>query len=105
VDGSQAATITAHNSIGIGPIYLFGTEEQKKKYLPQMCTGEVLWGFGLTEANAGSDSRATETTAKKTDKGWVINGSKIFITNVANDLSGGLTVQARTGTRPDGSPE
>lgn len=105
IDGSQAATITAHNSIGIGPIYLFGTEEQKKKYLPQMCTGEVLWGFGLTEANAGSDSRATETTAKKTDKGWVINGSKIFITNVANDLSGGLTVQARTGTRPDGSPE
>lgn len=105
VDGSQAATITAHNSIGIGPIYLFGTEEQKQKYIPQMCTGEVLWGFGLTEPNAGSDSRATETTAKRTDKGWVINGSKIFITNVANDLSGGITVQARTGTRPDGTPE
>jgi alkylation response protein AidB-like acyl-CoA dehydrogenase len=105
VDGSQAATITAHNSIGIGPLYMFGTEEQKQKYLPKMCTGEMLWGFGLTEPNAGSDSRSTETTAKKTNTGWVINGAKIFITNVANPLSGGLTVQARTGTRKDGQPE
>ena len=105
IDGSQAATITAHNSIGIGPIYLFGTEEQKQKYLPKMCTGEMLWGFGLTEPNAGSDSRATETVAKKTNEGWEISGSKIFITNVANELSGGLTVQAKTGTNEDGSPE
>ncbi|MBA44052.1 MAG: acyl-CoA dehydrogenase [Magnetococcales bacterium] len=105
IDGSQAATITAHNSIGIGPIYLFGTEEQKQKSLPKMCTGEMLWGFGLTEPNAGSDSRATETVAKKTNEGWEINGSKIFITNVANELSGGLTVQAKTGTNEDGSPE
>lgn len=105
VDGSQAATVTAHNSIGIGPIYLFGTEEQKQKYIPGLCTGEKLWGFGLTEPNAGSDSRGTETTAKKTANGWVINGSKIFITNVSNPLSAGLTVQARTGSKPDGSPE
>ena len=105
IDGSQGATITAHNSIGIGPIYMFGTEEQKQKYLPKMCTGEMLWGFGLTEPNAGSDSRSTETIAKKTNSGWVINGAKIFITNVANELSGGLTVQARTGTRDDGQPE
>ena len=86
-------------------MYLFGTEEQKTKYLPKMCTGEMLWGFGLTEPNAGSDSRATETTATKTNSGWQINGAKIFITNVANPLSGGLTVQARTGTREDGQPE
>ena len=105
IDGSQAATITAHNSIGIGPIYMFGTEEQKQKYLPKMCTGEMLWGFGLTEPNAGSDSRATETTATKTADGWEISGSKIFITNVANPLTGGLTVQAKTGTKEDGSPE
>lgn len=105
VDGSQAATITAHNSIGIGPLYLFGTEEQKMKYLPKMCTGEMLWGFGLTEPNAGSDSRATETVATKTNEGWTINGAKIFITNVSNPLAGGLTVQARTGTRDDGTPE
>ena len=105
IDGSQGATITAHNSIGIGPIYMFGTEEQKLKYLPKMCTGEMLWGFGLTEPNAGSDSRATETTATKTADGWEISGSKIFITNVANPLTGGLTVQAKTGTKEDGSPE
>ncbi len=105
IDGSQAATVTAHNSIGIGPLYMFGTEEQKQKYLPKMCTGEMLWGFGLTEPNAGSDSRATETTATKTNSGWAINGAKIFITNVANQLSGGLTVQARTGTQENGNPE
>ena len=105
VDGSQAATMTAHNSIGIGPIYLFGSEEQKQAYLPKMCSGEMLWGFGLTEPNAGSDSRATETTAKKDGDNWVLNGSKIFITNVASPLTGGLTVQAKTGEHEDGSPE
>ena len=105
IDGSQAATITAHNSIGIGPIYMFGSEEQKQNYLPKMCTGEMLWGFGLTEPNAGSDSRATQTTAEKTKDGWVINGSKIFITNVSNPLAGGLTVQAVTGKLDNGNPE
>ncbi len=104
VDGSQAATVTAHNSIGVGPILGFGTEEQKQKYLPKMCSGEMLWGFGLTEANAGSDSRGTQTTAKKDGDEWVISGSKIFITNVSNPLAGGLTVQAKTGEK-DGKPE
>jgi len=63
VDSSQAATLAAHNSLGIGPLFYYGTEEQKMKYLPQLCTGEALWGFGLTEPNAGSDSRGTKTTA------------------------------------------
>ncbi|MEC9291884.1 MAG: acyl-CoA dehydrogenase family protein [Pseudomonadota bacterium] len=104
VDGSHAATVTAHNSIGVGPILNFGTDAQKQKYLPKMCTGEMLWGFGLTEPNAGSDSRGTQTTAKKDGDEWVINGSKIFITNVSNPLAGGLTVQAKTGEK-DGKPE
>src|SRR6185436_14225288 len=80
VDGSQASTVTAHNSLGIGPLYYFGNEEQKKKYIPPLCTGEKLWAFGLTEPGAGSDSRGSKTTAKKADGGWVINGAKIFIT-------------------------
>ena len=105
VDGSQAATITAHNSLGISPLYYFGTEEQRKKYLPQLCTGEKLWAFGLTEPDAGSDSRGSKTRAVKVDGGWVINGSKTFITNASNSLAAGVTVQAVTGRKPDGSPE
>jgi alkylation response protein AidB-like acyl-CoA dehydrogenase len=97
VDSSQAATLAAHNSLGIGPIFYYGTEEQKMKYLPPLCTGEALWGFGLTEANAGSDSRGTKTTGKMVDGEWVINGSKIFITNSATDISIGSTIQAVTG--------
>jgi acyl-CoA dehydrogenase len=80
VDGSQAATVTAHNSLGIGPLYYFGNEAQRKKYIPQLCTGEKLWAFGLTEPGAGSDSRGSKTVAKKVDSGWKINGAKIFIT-------------------------
>lgn len=94
VDGSQAATLAAHNSLGIGPLYQFGTPEQKKKYLPQLCTGEALWSFGLTEPNAGSDSRGSKTTAVLVNDEWVINGSKIFITNGASEISKGCTVQA-----------
>ncbi len=105
VDGSQAATIAAANSLGIGPIYYFGTEAQKKKYLPKLCTGEGLWGFGLTEPTAGSDAGGTKTTAVKDGNEWVINGSKIFITNAACELSLGVTVQSVTGRRPDGRPE
>jgi alkylation response protein AidB-like acyl-CoA dehydrogenase len=97
IDGSQAATLAAHNSLGIGPLYYYGTEEQKMKYIPPLCTGEALWGFGLTEPNAGSDSRGTKTTAKLENGEWVINGSKIFITNGANDISVGSTVQAVSG--------
>ena len=105
VDASQAATIAAGNSLGIGPIYYFGTEEQKKKYLPKLCSGEALWGFGLTEPEAGSDAGGTKTTAVKDGNEWVINGSKIFITNAATPISIGVTVQTVTGTREDGRPE
>lgn len=94
IDGSQAATLAAHNSLGIGPLYQFGTDAQKKKYLPQLCTGEALWSFGLTEPNAGSDSRGSKTTAVLDGDSWVINGSKIFITNGASDINAGCTVQA-----------
>ncbi len=105
IDGSHAATVAAGNSLGIGPINYFGSEEQKKKYLPKLCTGEYLWGFGLTEPSAGSDAGGTQTTAVLDGDEWVINGSKIFITNAASPISLGVTVQAVTGSRPDGRPE
>jgi short/branched chain acyl-CoA dehydrogenase len=102
IDGSQAATLAAHNSLGIGPIYYYGTEEQKMKYLPQLCTGKALWSFGLTEPGAGSDSRGSRTTAVDEGDHWLINGSKIFITNGASEISMGCTVQAVSGTDKDG---
>ncbi|KPJ76284.1 MAG: acyl-CoA dehydrogenase [Deltaproteobacteria bacterium SG8_13] len=105
VDGSHAATVAAENSLGIGPIYYFGSEEQKQKYLPRLCRGENLWGFGLTEANAGSDAMGSKTTAVLDHGQWVINGSKIFITNASTDITAGVTVMCRTGTRNDGKPE
>ncbi|MBW2601294.1 MAG: acyl-CoA dehydrogenase family protein [Deltaproteobacteria bacterium] len=101
VDASQAATVAAGNSLGIGPIYYFGNEKQKKKYLPKLCTGEMLWAFGLTEPNAGSDAGACQTHAVLDNDAWVINGSKIFITNAATDISGGVTVMASTGRDKD----
>ncbi|MCF8105027.1 MAG: acyl-CoA dehydrogenase family protein [Desulfohalobiaceae bacterium] len=105
VDGSQAATIAAGNSLGIGPLYYFGSEEQKRKYLPGLCSGEKVWGFGLTEPTAGSDAGGSKTTAVKDGKEWVINGSKIFITNAACEMTLGVTVQTITGTRDNGKPE
>lgn len=96
IDSSQAATLAAHNSLGIGPIYYYGNEEQKAKYLPKLCNGENLWAFGLTEPDAGSDSRATKTRATLKNKHWNIDGSKIFITNGASELAIGVTVQAVT---------
>ena len=105
VDGSQAATVAAGNSLGIGPLYYFGNEEQKNKYLPKLCSGEGLWGFGLTEPTAGSDAGGSKTTAVRDGNEWVLNGSKIFITNAACDLTLGVTVQAITATRPSGKPE
>lgn len=98
VDSSQAATLAAHNSLGIGPIYYYGTEEQKQHYLPKLCTGDGLWAFGLTEPDAGSDSRGTRTTAELEDGKWRINGSKIFITNGASPIALGATVQSITDT-------
>lgn len=97
IDSSQAATLAAHISLGIGPIMNYGTAEQKKKYLPMLSTGEALWAFGLTEPDAGSDSRATKTTARLEDGQWVINGAKIFITNGASSINKGATVQVVTG--------
>ncbi len=105
IDGSQAATIAAANSLGIGPLFYFGTKAQKKKYLPKLCSGEALWGFGLTEPTAGSDAGGSKTTAVADGNAWVLNGSKIFITNAACDLALGVTVQAVTGTQPNGRPE
>ena len=84
VDGSQAATVAAHNSLGIGPIYYFGSEDQKQNYLPKLTTGEKLWGFGLTEPEAGSDAGGTKTRATQDGENWIINGSKIFITKFIN---------------------
>ncbi len=105
VDGSHAATVAAGNSLGIGPVYYFGNDEQKEKYLPPLCAGKALWGFGLTEPNAGSDAGNSKTTAVLEGNEWVVNGSKIFITNASTDISAGVTALCRTGTREDGRPE
>ena len=105
VDGSHAATVAAGNSLGIGPIYYFGSEEQKKRCLPDLCAGDALWAFGLTEPNAGSDAGNTQTTAVRDGAEWVINGSKIFITNGATRITKGVTALCRTGKREDGRPE
>ena len=104
VDGSPAATVTAGNSLGIGPIYYYGTEAQKQRYLPELCAGAGLWAFGLTEPGAGSDSRGSSTRAQATGDGWRLNGTKIFITNASSPLSRGVTVQAVTGGE-EGRPE
>ncbi|MBQ3843658.1 MAG: acyl-CoA dehydrogenase family protein [Bacteroidales bacterium] len=103
VDGSTAATIAADNSLGIGPIKEYGTKEQKEKYLPKLCK-DHLWGFGLTEETAGSDSRGTKSTAKKVDNQWVVNGTKIFITNSATPMTLGSTIQVISG-ESNGKPE
>ncbi|KPK76906.1 MAG: acyl-CoA dehydrogenase [Phycisphaerae bacterium SM23_30] len=105
VDGSQAATIAAGNSLGIGPIYYYGSEKQKQDWLPRLCRGEILASFGLTEPEAGSDAGASKTTAKLGEGQWVINGSKIFITNSASPIAGLCIVQAATGRRDDGKKE
>ena len=104
VDGSQAATVAACNSLGINPMYYFGSEEQRRQHLPGLCRGRQLVGFGLTEPNAGSDAGASRTKAVKDGDGWVLNGSKMFITNANTPISLGTIVQAVTGERPDGRP-
>jgi len=104
IDGSQAATVAAQNSLGLGPIVKYGTEEQKLKFLPALLSESKLWAFGLTEPNAGSDANNTETEARLAGGEWVINGQKIFITNSASPLSGGSTIQAVTNQK-DGRKE
>jgi alkylation response protein AidB-like acyl-CoA dehydrogenase len=104
VDSSMAATLAAHNSLGIGPVYEFGTAQQKEKYLPGLTTGEALWAFGLTEKNAGSDARGVKTRAVSDGDEYVVNGSKIFITNGSSEITAGATLEAITGEK-DGKKE
>ena len=104
VDSSQAGIVASHNSLGIGPILCFGTEKQKKQILPSLCTGENLWAFGLTEPTAGSDSNGTKTEAELKDGSWIINGSKMFISNASTPITAGITVQAVSGKK-DGRKE
>jgi short-chain 2-methylacyl-CoA dehydrogenase len=97
VDSSLAITVAAHHSLGTMPIYLFGSEEQKREWLPDLASGRKLAAFGLTEPGAGSDAGATRTRAELRDGEWVINGSKIFITNAGTDISACVTITAVTG--------
>jgi alkylation response protein AidB-like acyl-CoA dehydrogenase len=97
IDSSVAITVAAHHSLGTLPIYYFGNEEQKREWLPQLASGEKLAAFGLTEPGAGSDAGATRTTAELRDGDWVVNGSKIFITNAGTDITACVTITARTG--------
>ncbi len=96
VDSSVAITLCAHTSLGTQPIYLFGTDEQKREWLPRLCSGEILGAFGLTEPEAGSDAGNTKTRAQLEDGDWVINGAKQFITNAGTDISGVVCITAKT---------
>jgi short/branched chain acyl-CoA dehydrogenase len=111
VDSSVAITVAAHHSLGTLPIYYFGSEEQKRAWLPDLASGKKLAAFGLTEPGAGSDAGATRTTAELRDGRWIVNGSKIFITNAGTDITACVTITARTGTDeisnivvPNGTP-
>jgi short-chain 2-methylacyl-CoA dehydrogenase len=97
VDSSVAITVAAHHSLGTLPIYLYGTEEQKREWVPELASGEKLAAFGLTEPEAGSDAGATRTRAELQDGQWVINGSKMFITNAGTDITACVTITAVTG--------
>jgi alkylation response protein AidB-like acyl-CoA dehydrogenase len=97
VDSSVAITLCAHTSLGTQPIYLFGTEEQKREWLPDLTAGRKLGAFGLTEPEAGSDAGNTRTRARLDDGEWVIDGAKQFITNAGTDISGLVCITARTG--------
>jgi short-chain 2-methylacyl-CoA dehydrogenase len=103
-DASTAITLAAHVSLGATPFFLFGTDEQKEKYLVPLARGTMLWGFGLTEPNAGSDAGGTQTRAELRDGKWIVNGTKAFITNSGTDISGGTTITAVTG-RHNGKTE
>ena len=105
VDSSVAITLEAAVSLGAMPIYRFGTEEQKARWLPKLVSGEALAAFGLTEPGTGSDAGGTTTRAVLDGDEWVINGAKAFITNSGTDITALVTVTAVTGTRPDGSKE
>jgi alkylation response protein AidB-like acyl-CoA dehydrogenase len=97
VDSSVAITVAAHTSLGTWPLYAFGSDEQKADWMPRLCSGERLGAFGLTEPEAGSDAGNTRTRAELDGDEWVINGAKQFITNSGTDISGFVTITARTG--------
>ena len=97
VDSSVAITVAAHTSLGTMPILLFGTDEQKQEWLPDLASGRKLAAFGLTEPGAGSDAGATRTNAELRGGSWAVNGSKIFITNAGTDITACVTITARTG--------
>jgi short/branched chain acyl-CoA dehydrogenase len=110
VDSSVAITLCAHTSLGTEPIYLYGTEEQRREWMPRLCAGTILGAFGLTEAAGGSDASHTTTRAALDGEEWVIDGAKQFITNAGTDISGLVTITALTGDRisnfivPNGTP-
>jgi len=97
IDSSIAITVAAHTSLGTMPIFLFGSEEQRREWLPDLASGKRLAAFGLTEPGAGSDAGSSATTAVLRDGSWVIDGAKMFITNSGTDISGCVTITARTG--------
>jgi short-chain 2-methylacyl-CoA dehydrogenase len=103
VDSSVAITMCAHTSLGTQPVYLFGSEEQRRELLPDLCAGRRLGAFGLTEPEAGSDAGNVRTRATLQDGHWVIDGAKQFITNAGTDISGHVAITVRTGgtTHPD----
>src|SRR6201992_3569577 len=97
IDSSVAITLCAHTSLGTQPIYLFGSDAQRAEWLPRLCAGEILGAFGLTEPEAGSDAGNVRTRATLHDGEWVIDGAKQFITNAGTDISGVVSITARTG--------
>jgi short-chain 2-methylacyl-CoA dehydrogenase len=97
IDSSVAITMCAHTSLGTQPVYLFGSDEQKERLLPDLCAGRKLGAFGLTEPEAGSDAGNVKTRAALQDGAWVIDGAKQFITNAGTDISGHVAITARTG--------
>jgi butyryl-CoA dehydrogenase len=107
VDQSMAITLEAAVGLGANPLYRFGTEQQRQQWLPDLCAGRTLGGFGLTEPEAGSDAGGTRTTAVLDDgaEEWIINGAKAFITNSGTDITSLVTITARTGGPGAGAPE
>ncbi|WP_320671102.1 acyl-CoA dehydrogenase family protein [Patulibacter defluvii] len=105
IDSSVAITMCAHTSLGTQPIYLFGNDEQRERYMPDLCAGRKLGAFGLTEPEAGSDAGNVKTKATLDGDQWTIDGAKQFITNAGTDVSGHVAITAVTGETPSGRPE
>ena len=105
VDSSVAITLCAHTSLGTQPIHLFGSDDQKRRLMPRLCSGEMLGAFGLTEPEAGSDAGNTQTRARLDGGEWVIDGAKQFITNAGTEISGVVVITAVTGETGDGRAE